>query len=264
MSCFDPVTQAPADPILSLTEAFKADSNPAKINLSVGVFVNDAGKTPILETVKEAEQRVLATSTTKSYLPMTGSTEYGRLTQELAFGVVDEDRIVSAHTPGGTGALRVAADFIKQNLETNTVWFSNPTWANHQGIFGAAGLAAKTYDYFDAAALGLDYPSFLESIKSIPAGDVVVLHGCCHNPTGADLNPDQWAEVAEIARSRGWIPLLDFAYQGFGAGLEEDALGLRLLFASGVPVIVAQSFSKNFGLYQDRAGAVHIVTGGFE
>ncbi len=265
MSLFDSVTQAPADPILSITEAFKADSNPDKINLSVGVFVNDSGVTPILETVHESEKRLAASNTTKSYLPITGSPKYASLTQRLCFGEELADsfsgRIVTAQTPGGTGALRVAADFIKGNLNTNSAWLSNPTWANHKGIFATAGLETKVYSYFDAKSLRLDYPAFLESIKAIPSGDVVILHACCHNPTGADLSPKQWDEVAGIASEKGWIPLLDFAYQGFGSDIEEDAYAPRAFAKAGLPLFVCQSFSKNLGLYQDRVGALHIVVG---
>ncbi len=265
MSHFDSVTLAPADPILSITEAFKADPNPEKINLSVGVFVDDSGVTPILETVREAEKRIVKTNATKSYLPMTGSPNYAALTQRLCFGDALADslgsRIVTAHTPGGTGALRVAADFINANLESKNIWLSNPTWANHKGVFAAAGLQAKSYAYFDQATLRLDYPAFIESIKAIPAGEVVVLHACCHNPTGADLAPAQWDEVAAIAAETGWIPLLDFAYQGFGTDIEGDAHGVRAFAKSGLPLFVCQSFSKNIGLYRERVGALQIVTG---
>jgi len=265
MSHFDSVTQAPADPILSITEAFKADPNPEKINLSVGVFVDDSGVTPILDTVREAEKRLAQTNTTKSYLPMTGSSDYAYLTQQLCFGdplaASLSGRIVTAHTPGGTGALRVAADFIKGNLDTGTVWLSNPTWANHKGIFNAAGLETSSYAYFDSSTLSLDYPSFIESLKSIPSGDVVILHACCHNPTGADPSPEQWDEIIEVAAAGGWIPLLDFAYQGFGTDIDADAYAPRAFAQTGLPVFVCQSFSKNVGLYRERAGALHILAG---
>lgn len=264
MSHFNAVSLAPADPILSLTEAFKADPNPDKVNLSVGVFVDQSGTTPILETVKEAEKRILENAKTKSYLPMTGSPAYAKLTQKLCFGedLADElqGRVASLQSPGGTGALRVAADFIANNLETKRVWLSNPTWANHKGIFGAAGLELATYNYYDSTNLSLDYSAFKKSLNEIPAGDVVVLHGCCHNPTGVDLSEEQWAEVAKIAAAKNWIPLVDFAYQGFGTGIEEDAAGARIIAAAGLPVFVCQSFSKNLGLYQDRVGALHVVT----
>lgn len=265
MSHFDSVSLAPADPILSITEAFRADSNPDKINLSVGVFVDDSGVTPILGTVREAEKRIVETNATKSYLPITGSPSYGALTQQLCFGESLADslkgRIITAHTPGGTGALRVAADFIATNLKTNSVWLSNPTWANHKGIFSAAGLEPQTYAYFDQSTLSLDYPAFIDSIKAIPAGDIVILHACCHNPTGADLSPAQWDEVAGIAANAGWIPLLDFAYQGFGTDIEIDAYGVRAFAQTGNPLFVCQSFSKNIGLYRERVGALHVVVG---
>lgn len=265
MSHFDSVSLAPADPILSITEAFRADSNPDKINLSVGVFVDDSGVTPILGTVREAEKRIVETNATKSYLPITGSPSYGALTQQLCFGESLADslkgRIITAHTPGGTGALRVAADFIATNLQTNSVWLSNPTWANHKGIFSAAGLEPQTYAYFDQSTLSLDYPAFIDSIKAIPAGDIVILHACCHNPTGADLSPAQWDEVAGIAANAGWIPLLDFAYQGFGTDIDSDAHGVRAFAQTGQPLFVCQSFSKNIGLYRERVGALHVVVG---
>lgn len=264
MSYFDSVSLAPADPILSLTEAFKSDPNPDKINLSVGVFVDESGKTPILKTVKEAERRLLEKSASKSYLPMTGTAAYAALTQTLCFGdaLASElkGRVATLQTPGGTGALRVAADFIANNTATKTVWVSNPTWANHKGIFSAAGLEIKSYAYFDNASLRLDYESFIESIKQIPAGDLVLLHGCCHNPTGADLTPEQWNEVAAIGASNKWIPLIDFAYQGFGTDIDTDAAAARIFSAAGIPVFVCQSFSKNLGLYQDRVGALHVIT----
>lgn len=266
MSQFDSVTLAPPDPILSLTGAFKADPNPEKVNLSVGVFVNDEGVTPILDTVRFAEKHLAETSETKSYLPITGSPQYAGLTQQLCFGHdLSEtlgDRIITANTPGGTGALRLAGDFIKNNLNTNTVWLSDPTWANHKGIFAAAGFEAKAYSYFDSSTLSLDYGGFVESLKGIPAGELVVLHACCHNPTGADLNPEQWDEIASIASVRGWIPLLDFAYQGFGSDIDLDAYGPRRLAEAGLPLFVCQSFSKNFGLYRERVGALHVLTGG--
>lgn len=265
MSQFDSVSLAPADPILSITEAFKADSNPDKINLSVGVFVDDSGVTPILGTVREAEKRIVETNATKSYLPITGSPNYGALTQKLCFGSSLADslkgRIITAHTPGGTGALRVAADFISSSLEANSVWLSNPTWANHKGIFSAARLEPQTYAYFDQSTLSLDYPAFIESIKTIPADDIVILHACCHNPTGADLSPAQWDEVAAIAANAGWIPLLDFAYQGFGTDIETDAYCVRAFAQTGKALFVCQSFSKNIGLYRERVGALHVVVG---
>lgn len=268
MSPFEAVTQAPADPILSITESFKTDPNPEKINLSVGVFVNDSGVTPVLDTVREAEKALAETNTTKSYLPMTGNPRYASLTQTLCFGVELAEsltgKIVTAQTPGGTGALRVAADFIKGNLKTKSAWLSNPTWANHKGIFSAAGLDTNVYSYFDSTTLSLDYSAFLESIKSIPSGDVVILHACCHNPTGADLSPEQWDEVANIASANGWLPLLDFAYQGFGLSIEKDAYAPRAFAKAGLPLFVCQSFSKNLGLYRERAGALQIVVNNAE
>lgn len=263
MSHFSEVTTAPADPILGLTEAFKADPSPEKINLGVGVFVDATGKTPILETVREAEKRIIAQNQSKSYIGITGQASYSKLAQKLCFGKEFAERlsgrIVSAQSVGGTGGLRVAADFFHKNLKAPTVWLSNPTWANHKGVFSAGGLTTKSYAYFDAASGTVDFNAFLSSINLIPEGDVVVLHACCHNPTGADLNADQWAIVAEMAKENDWIPFIDFAYQGFGNGIFEDAVAVRTMAEAGVEFGVAQSFSKNFGLYQDRIGALHLV-----
>jgi aspartate/tyrosine/aromatic aminotransferase len=264
MSLFDSVVAAPADPILGLTEAFKADPRPEKINLGVGVFVDETGKTPVLEVVHAAEERLLAGNASKSYLPITGIPDYAVFTQKLCFG--EEllgnltGRLMTAQTPGGTGALRVAADFMAKNLSCGRVHLSNPTWANHKGIFAAAGLELAEYAYFSAERNGVDVEAFLAALDAIPAGDIVVLHACCHNPTGADLTPEQWKEVAAIAAKRGWIPFLDFAYQGFGDGIDADAVGVRTIAATGLPCFVAHSFSKNFGLYQERVGALHVVT----
>lgn len=264
MSLFDSVVAAPADPILGLTDAFKADSRSDKINLGVGVFVDQDGATPVLASVRQAEERLVRETVTKSYLPIIGSPAYTRLTQELAFGdslaASLADCIVTAHTPGGTGALRIAADFIAHNLGKPAVWISTPTWANHGAIFAAAGLTVQGYPYFEAARNGINFETMRDALRRIPAGDVVLLHACCHNPTGADLSPKQWQEVVAIAQERSWIPLLDFAYQGFGDGLDSDAIGVRQCAEAGVPCFVAHSFSKNFGLYQERVGALHIRT----
>lgn len=261
---FASVIAAPADPILGLTDAFKADPRPEKINLGVGVFVSEEGTTPLLTSVRQAEERLARAAKSKSYLPITGSAAYAELTRDLALGsslaAESKPRFVTAQTPGGTGALRVAADFLAGNLSNPTVWISTPTWANHKGIFQAAGLTTEGYPYFDATVNGVNFEAMIDVLQKIPAGDVVVLHACCHNPTGADLTGEQWRKVAEIAADRGWLPFLDFAYQGFGDGLEADSAGLRVIVEAGLPCLVAQSFSKNFGLYQDRVGALHILT----
>jgi aspartate/tyrosine/aromatic aminotransferase len=254
---------APPDPILGLTEAFRQDPNPDKINLSVGVYKNTNGQTPILTCVREAERRLAESQTTKSYLPMDGPAEYGLEVRRLLFGadspLVAGGRAASLQTPGGTGGLRVAADFLRQRLEVRQIWVSKPTWANHTGIFSAAGLGVETYPYLDGDATGLDFGAMRAALQEIPAGDAVCLHACCHNPTGIDPTVDQWREIAEVVADRGLIPLVDFAYQGFGDGLREDAAGVEVLTAQLDELLICSSFSKNFGLYSERVGALTIV-----
>jgi aspartate/tyrosine/aromatic aminotransferase len=248
---------------LGLTEAFKKDARPEKLNLSVGVFKDDKGRTPVLKCVKEAERRLLEAESSKTYLSIEGSPEYGRAVRELMFGadheIVRSNRACTAQCPGGTGALRVAADFVKKMFPTATAWFSTPTWPNHQGIFKSAGLAVASYPYFDAAQNGLDLTGMINALNSVAAGDVVVLHGCCHNPSGVDPTPEQWIQIADVVLGRGALPLLDFAYQGFGRGLKEDSVGLLTLARPEVEMLVASSFSKNFGLYNERVGALTLV-----
>jgi aspartate aminotransferase len=260
---FDSLPLAPPDAILGLAEAFKQDPNPRKINLSVGVYKDEQGNTPILACVKEAERRLLASERSKGYLSIEGHPDYAARVQELLFGprheVLSARRAVTAQTPGGTGSLRVAADFLKKHFPSASVWLSKPTWANHAAIFSAAGLPVQAYSYIDAAGRGLDFPAMRAALLQIPAGDVVLLHACCHNPTGIDPTPAQWKEIAEAVRQRGLLPLVDFAYQGFGEGLLEDAAGLRELAAAGQELLVCSSFSKNFGLYGERVGALTVV-----
>ncbi len=262
---YEGLTPAPADPILGLTEAFKKDSTPGKINLGVGVYMDEQGRTPILKAVKKAEQILLDTQNTKSYLPITGAPEYGQAVQDLLFGAsaakAHAARLRTAHTPGGTGGLRVGAEFLRKINPGATVWLSTPTWANHKGIFAAAGFKTADYPYYDPATKDVDEGRLLEGLKAIPARDIVLLHVCCHNPTGVDLSKGQWAEIIRIARERQWIPFLDFAYQGFGGGLEEDRAVLEPLLESGLEAFIASSFSKNFGLYQERVGALTLLAG---
>jgi aspartate/tyrosine/aromatic aminotransferase len=260
---FDTLPLAPPDPILGLGEAFKNDPRPGKINLSVGVYKDEQGNTPILACVKEAERRLLEREKSKGYLSIEGLAEYDSRVQELLFGagheIVNSSRAITAQTPGGTGSLRVAADFLKKHFPAARVWLSKPTWANHQAIFQAAGLATEPYAYIDAAGTGLDYPALRSAVEKIPGGDVLLLHACCQNPTGIDPTLEQWREIAAICGRRGILPLVDFAYQGFGDGLEEDALGLRELAAVNRELLVSSSFSKNFGLYSERVGALTVV-----
>jgi len=265
---FETIEMAPADPILGLTAAFKNDPNPDKINLGVGVYQDAEGKTPILASVRQAEERILSQETTKSYLPIPGAGEYGDAVQDLLFGTEHEirgsNRAVTAHTPGGTGALRIGGDFIKQVFPGARIWLSEPTWANHKGVFSAAGLELATYPYYDAEGKCLAFDAMMESLKAVPAGDVVLLHACCHNPSGMDPAVEQWRAIAEVAAARGFLPFLDFAYQGLGDGIEEDAGGLRAFCEPGCELLVASSFSKNFGLYRERVGALTLVAGSQE
>jgi len=260
---FDTLTLAPPDAILGLMEAFKQDSNPSKINLSVGVYKDEQGNTPILACVKEAERRLLANEKSKGYLSIEGHPEYSARVQDLLFGpgheVVTTKRAVTAQTPGGTGSLRVAADFLRKNFPKSKVWLSKPTWANHAAIFTAAGQQVESYPYIDASGRGLDFASLTNTLRQIPAGDAVLLHACCHNPTGIDPTSAQWREIAAIVHERGLLPLVDFAYQGFGAGLKEDSAGLRALAEPRRELMVCSSFSKNFGLYGERVGALTVV-----
>jgi aspartate/tyrosine/aromatic aminotransferase len=266
---FEHIQPAPRDPILGLTEAFRSDPNPQKINLGVGVYQDASGQTPVLESVRKAGRRVLEQQTTRSYLPIPGSPAFAAAVQKLMFGegheVIAAGRAATSHTPGGTGGLRVAADLIHRQLPKATVWLTDPTWPNHPQIFAAAGVSTKSFPYFDAATNGLAFEKSLAAIKQIPAGDVVLLHGCCHNPTGIDPTGEQWYELADAVYARGLLPLLDFAYQGFADGIEEDAIGLRAFCGEpGRPrpraeLIICSSFSKNFGLYCERVGALTVV-----
>jgi|TARA_R110002051_G_scaffold147376_1_gene220169 aromatic-amino-acid transaminase len=260
---FSKVTLAPADPILGLTDAFKADTRPHKVNLGVGIYKDEAGQTPILSSVKKAEAILLETEKTKNYLGIEGVQAYNQVVQELLFGpqstIITDKRAVTAQAPGGTGSLRVASEFLVRNTGSTTIWVSNPTWANHQNIFETAGLTVKEYRYYKAESHDMDFDAMLADLSTANVGDVVLLHGCCHNPTGIDLSLDQWQQVANICLEKSLLPLFDFAYQGFGAGIEEDAQGLRAVAAVVPELLIANSFSKNFGLYNERVGAVTIV-----
>ncbi len=260
---FEKITSAPADPILGLADSFRADPRDNKINLGIGVYKDESGKTPVLDTVKKAEKFLLDNENTKNYLAISGMPEFGRVTQELLFGaqheIVTSKRARTAQAPGGTGALRIAADFIAKQTNAKRVWISNPTWPNHKNIFEAAGLEVLTYNYYDAAKHGMDFDGMLNSLSSAVAGDVIVLHGCCHNPTGIDPTAEQWTKLAALCADKGLLPVFDFAYQGFAKGLDEDAEGLRIFTKNNPEMIVASSFSKNFGLYNERVGACTII-----
>ncbi|MDQ2190870.1 MULTISPECIES: amino acid aminotransferase [unclassified Vibrio] len=262
---FEKVVAAPADPILGLTEEFKKDPRTEKINLGVGIYKNEAGETPVLATVKKAEAALLESEKTKSYLTIEGTAEYGLAVQKLLFG--DESEIVTqklaktAQVPGGTGALRVAGEFIKRQIGDVKVWISNPTWANHHGVFNAAGLETTQYSYYNAETKDKDFAAMLTDLEQAQAGDIVLLHGCCHNPTGIDPTDKEWETLAKLVADKGLLPLFDFAYQGFAKGVEEDAQGLRTFAKYNKEILVASSFSKNFGLYNERVGAFTIVAG---
>ncbi len=253
----------PADPILGLSVAYQQDPNPAKVDLGVGVYKDDAGLTPIMAAVSAAERLRLERENTKAYTNPAGNLSANEAVSQLVFGqqhpVIDQGRLRTIQTPGGCGALRVAAELIQRARPGARIWVSTPTWANHIPLLGSAGLQLREYPYYDYARHTIDFEATLASLNQAPAGDLVLLHACCHNPSGADLSREQWGQIADLALERGFVPFIDMAYQGFGEGLEEDSYGPRLLAASLPEVLVASSFSKNFGLYRERAGALSIV-----
>ncbi|UJF20729.1 amino acid aminotransferase [Shewanella sp. OMA3-2] len=260
---FSQVSQAPADPILGLTDAFKADPRAHKVNLGAGIYKDESGQTPVLTSVKKAEAKLLEVEKSKNYLGIEGVQAYNKAVQALLFGeqnsLVADNRVVTAQAPGGTGALRVAAEFLSTNTTSKTIWISNPTWANHQNIFETARLTVKQYQYYVAQTHDMDFDAMVADLSEAAQGDIVLLHGCCHNPTGIDLNIEQWKVIAQLCLEKELLPLFDFAYQGFGTGIEEDARGLRAVAAVVPELLVANSFSKNFGLYNERIGAVTLV-----
>ena len=262
MAMFADLEPSPPDAILGLMERFRADDRPDKVSLASGVYVDESGTTPVLDTVREAETRILAQQTTKVYKPIGGDPAYTLAVRDLVFGAdhpaLSGGRIETVHTPGGTGALRVAGDLVATLEPGAAVWLSTPTWPNHPQVFAAAGLPIRSYPYLGENG-ELDIETMLGVLRSVPAGDVVALHGCCHNPTGIDPTPDQWQRIADTIAETGALPLLDFAYQGFADGLTEDARGLQALLARERTMLVASSFSKNFALYDERVGALSIV-----
>jgi aspartate aminotransferase len=260
---FESVKTARPDPILGLTEAFQRDPRPNKINLSVGVYKDAQGRTPVLGVVKDAERLLLEQESSKGYKPIEGDPELGKLVRGLLFGdgspLVGGGRAVTVHTPGGTGALRVVGDYLHRLHAGVTVWVSDPTWVNHPKVFEAAGLPVRVYPYFDAGGNRVDLGAMLTALRDAPAGDVVLLHGGCHNPTGADPTPEQWREISAVLAEQKLLPLVDFAYQGLATSLEEDAEGVRVIAAAVPELFVCSSFSKNFGLYNERTGALTTV-----
>src|SRR4051794_8897089 len=262
------VPMAPADPILGVTEAYVKDSNPKKVNLGVGVYYDDNGKVPVLECVKRAEAERLKAAPPFSYLPIDGLAAYDRAVQELVFGkdagIVKEKRVVTVQALGGTGGLKIGADFLKQIAPRSEVWISDPSWENHRQLFEAAGFTVRNYPYYDPKTSGLDFPGMCKALDALPAGAIVVLHACCHNPTGVDLNEANWREVLAIVQRRALVPFLDLAYQGFADGLDQDAFAARLFGNAMSPVFLSSSFSKSFSLYGERVGAMSVVTGSSE
>lgn len=254
---------APLDPILGLTETFKSDPRKNKINLGVGVFKDASGATPVLSSVKLAEALLLEKENTKNYLEISGSPEFGAHISRLLFtpeSSLCRDRLaLTAQTPGGTAALRVACELVKKLNPKSRAWMSDPTWANHANVFRASGIEPQTYPYYDFASKSLAFDRMLATLEQVPAGDLVLFHACCHNPSGMDPTTEQWRQIAELSDRRGFLPLFDSAYQGFAKGLDEDAAALRIFAKPGREFLVASSYSKNFGLYNERVGALSVV-----
>ncbi len=263
-SIFESVELAPRDPILGLTEGFNADKNPNKVNLGVGVYYDDQGRLPLLRAVKEAEQKRAANPSPRGYLPIEGLAGYNKGAQKLLFGenspLIKDGRIVTIEALGGTGALKIGADYLKRLVPSAQLWISNPSWENHRALFETAGFEVNSYPYYDANTNGIDFNGMLAALNSVAPHSIILLHACCHNPTGVDLTVDQWKSVVDVLKNRDLIPFLDIAYQGFGDGLEEDRAAVQLLADSGISFLVSSSFSKSFSLYGERVGALSIVT----
>jgi aromatic-amino-acid transaminase len=258
------VELAPRDPILGVTDAFIADPNPAKVNLGVGVYFDENGKLPLLACVKQAEREMTDKGAPRGYLPIDGLAAYDKAVQGLLFGTdsetVKSGRAVTVQAIGGTGGLKVGADFLRRFAPNAQVWISNPSWENHRALFEGAGFTVNNYTYYDTATQGLDFAGMIASLEKIPAGGIVVLHACCHNPTGADPTADQWTRIIEVVRARGLVPFLDIAYQGFGDSIDADGAVVRNFAATPGPIFVSSSFSKSFSLYGERVGALSVVT----
>lgn len=264
---FHDVKLAPRDPILGLNEAFAAETRPEKINLGVGVYFDADGKIPLLKAVKAAEEQLVKLELPRGYLPIDGLKKYNQGVQNLLFGhgenaeLLQQGKVVTVQSLGGTGALKIGADFIKRIIAPNaSVYISDPTWVNHKNIFADAGFPVKTYAYYDAETRGVNFDALQQSMQNMQANDVMILHACCHNPTGADLTPEQWQQVVNLCKERKIIPFLDMAYQGFADGIPEDTLALNLFAKAGLSFFISSSFSKNFSLYGERVGALSVVT----
>ena len=263
-SLFAAVEMAPRDPILGLTEAFNADARATKVNLGVGVYYDDNGKLPLLAAVKAAEEARLKTQPPRGYQPIEGNAAYNQAVQNLLFGagsdLATNGSVVTVQALGGTGALKVGADYLKRLLPQATVYISDPSWENHRALFEAAGFPVDTYPYYDPATRGVNFDGMKAKLASLPAGSIIILHACCHNPTGADLTDAQWQEVVAVCKEKGLVPFLDMAYQGFADGIDPDAVAIRAFTASGLQFFVSSSFSKSFSLYGERVGALSIIT----
>lgn len=260
---FQHVDAYPGDPILTLNEDFQKDPRQGKINLSIGIYFDEQGRLPVMAAVREAESAMLAAVGPKPYLPMAGAPNYREAVQHLLFGAeheaVKSGRIATLQTLGGSGGLKVGGDFLKRYFPDSQVWVSDPTWDNHRAMFEGAGFVVNTYPYYDPATCGLKFDAMMDAIRALPAKSIVLLHACCHNPTGVDLSEAQWNELIPVLRDRQLLPYLDIAYQGFGDGIDADAYAIRALADAGVPFFVANSFSKSFSLYGERVGGLSVV-----
>ena len=263
MSMFTSVEMAPRDPILGMNEQFASDTNPHKVNLGVGVYFDDQGKLPLLRCVQEAEKALAAHPSARGYLPIDGIAAYDSAVKDLVFGAqsepVQSKRVATIQALGGTGGLKVGADFLKKLLPNAHVMISDPSWENHKALFTQAGFEVKSYAYYDAQNRGVNFEGMLQSLNAAPAGTIVVLHACCHNPTGYDLSPEQWGAVIDTVKAKGLTPFLDMAYQGFAHGLQEDGAIVGRFVQAGLLFLVSTSFSKSFSLYGERVGALSVL-----
>ncbi len=260
---FESLKPVAGDPILGLMAAFRADDRNQKIDLGVGVYQDDSGRTPVMKSVKLAEAQLMELENTKAYQGIAGDAGYNQLMMALLFGadhsILKSDRLVTLQAPGGSGSLRVGAEVVQRARPNAKLWVGVPTWPNHIPLMGSAGFEIKEYPYYDMTTHSINIDAMMETLNRVPAGDVVLLHGCCHNPTGADLQPEHWDQIADIALERGFIPFIDIAYQGLGQGLDADAYGLRMMADRLPELLVASSCSKNFGLYRERTGSITMI-----
>ncbi|MBC7436022.1 MAG: aspartate/tyrosine/aromatic aminotransferase, partial [Bdellovibrionales bacterium] len=263
MSLFTAVEMAPRDPILGLNEQFATDANPNKVNLGVGVYFDDNGKLPLLECVQAAEKQMMADPKARGYLPIDGIAAYDQAVKNLVFGAgsepVTSGRVATVQGIGGTGGLKIGADFLRHLNPKAKVLISDPSWENHRALFTQAGFTVETYPYYDAATRGINFNGMLAALNAAPAGTVVVLHACCHNPTGYDITPEQWDQVIAAVMAKGLVAYLDMAYQGFGYGIKEDGMAVQKFVDAGLTFLVSTSFSKSFSLYGERVGALSVL-----